>query len=119
MQALASALLALFLSSCTNPDTGESYTLEQSINQVQVITIKLCKFEPDASVVAAVLTAANPTVVGISAVAHAICHVVTTTTIADAFGISTANAQEAGSTQSCPADEQVNGVCIRGKRTGD
>ena len=113
---LVIAALGLLSASCSNPDTGEQYTTAQLVAQVQAICITACNYEPDASAAAAMLTANNPTVVGVSAVAHAICHVVTANNLASAFGISRANAQEANT--NCPESEKVNGVCVRGKKAG-
>lgn len=54
-----------------------STELDGQVSKVQVLTVKLCKFLPTASSVAAILTANNPAVVGVSAVATAICGAVT------------------------------------------
>lgn len=50
--------------------------IDGKVKQVQELTVKACKFLPEAASVAAMLTASNPAVVGVVAIANAICVIV-------------------------------------------
>lgn len=53
----------------------DSKKLNNDVAKVQALTTKACSFVPTASSVAAMLTAGNPTVVGVAAIATTICQV--------------------------------------------
>lgn len=71
MKTLLAFLLFIALTGCVQ-------TLPEQVASVQAATSKACKYVPTASSVASVLTAANPAVIGVSAVANAICAAMTT-----------------------------------------
>jgi len=77
------------------------------VAKVQNYTATICGFIPTAAAVGAMLTAGNPTVVGVEAIAQAICTAITSY-----------RPQGVEGDQPCP---QVNGVCIEGEwvRGGD
>ena len=87
----------LLLAGCT----GTSLT--DTVKQIQDETVKLCAYLPTANSVAAIVSAANPAVVGIGAVANAIC----TAMINWQTDQKTINSFAT----ECP---KVNGVCIEG-----
>lgn len=91
--AFAAALL-LTLVGCG----GDSASLADQVAAVQDATKKACSYLPTATSVAAILTADNPTVTGVSAVADAICVAMMSKT-ESLVGV-------------CP---QVNKVCIEGE----
>lgn len=54
--------------------TGPSF--DEDVEKVRLATVRCCGFLPSVGSVAAILTAGNPTVIGATAVAAAICEVV-------------------------------------------
>jgi hypothetical protein len=88
-------LLPLLLLGC---GTG---SLDSQVKDVQAAAVKACGFLPTASSVAAILSAGNPAVTGVTAVATAICAAVTKVA-----------PQARGLEQECP---RVNGVCVEGE----
>ena len=92
---LALALLAL-LTGC------ESNTLAKQVKEVQDKAVELCAYLPSFNSVSAILTAGNPTAIGINAVANAICTAV----------IQWKDHQTNALVTDCP---RVNGVCVQGQ----
>ena len=90
--------LTLILAGCS----GSS--LADKVKSVQDEAVKLCAYLPTANSVSAIITAGNPTVVGISAVANAIC----TAVINWQKDQVTPNSFATG----CP---KVNGICVEGQ----
>ena len=103
MKLVTAGVLSLTLmgATCSQAD------IQSQVAQVQAITTKACAFLPTADVVVAMLTAVNPTVVGVSAIAHAICGAVESA--------SHGGAATQGADNKCPLGK-VNGVCIQGKK---
>lgn len=79
---------------------GETGSLMDNVKAVQAATTKACSYLPTVASVSAMLTANNPTVIGVSAIAGAICNAVTKPP--NVLGL---KAEE------CP---EVNGVCVEG-----
>ena len=95
-------LLPLLLLGC---GTG---SLDSQVKDVQAAAVKACGFLPTASSVAAILSAGNPAVTGVTAVATAICAAVTKVCAA----VTKVAPQARGLEQECP---RVNGVCVEGE----
>src|ERR1700704_3184119 len=70
MKALPIVGLALALSACSLLTSAD---VRKQAEQVQAFAVKNCHFLPDLGAVIAMLTAANPTAVGVTAIAAAIC----------------------------------------------
>jgi hypothetical protein len=97
MKRLQITLICALLTGCT---VGTS--LADLVAQVQTKTVELCQYLPQANAVAAMLTAANPTAVGVGAIANAICTAV----------IQWKSQPKNTATAQCPT---VNGVCVEGE----
>lgn len=107
MKRLTILVLALALVGCS------SEKREETIAQVQKLTVQICSFLPSVKTVSDILSAGNPVVTGATAVAQAICDAVT----ANPTGVQPATflqiEDEAKPTEKpCP---EVNGVCIQGE----
>jgi hypothetical protein len=98
MKKLAVAAVAgmcLMLSGC------EGSALSDLVKQVQEKTVQLCQYLPETTAVTAMLSASNPTFVGVSAIANAICSAV----------VKWQEQPKNAITSECP---KVNGVCVTG-----
>lgn len=101
------AALSIALASCQwLPWSKEE--IDAKVIAVQEFCKEACKFIPQADAVAAMLAAANPQVVGVQAVAHAICDAVNKAT-------TMSTPPDTKSAGPCPLG-QVNGVCVVGKK---
>lgn len=78
---------------------GETGTLTDNVKAVQSATTKACSYLPTVASVSAMLTAINPAVAGVAAIAGAICSAVKP----KALGFKS---------DACP---KVNGVCVEGE----
>jgi len=67
------AVLSPLLVGCGGSET----TLAEKVAEVQAQATKICAYLPTATSVAAMISAANPAVIGVSAIAQAICSAVT------------------------------------------
>ena len=103
------AALSLSLTACNFfPGSGggtQNTQLDQAVAQVRAFCEKACSFLPTVESVTAMLTANNPTVVGATAVAHAICNAIKTKPFTLYDDLYTKD--------SCP---KVNGVCVDGEK---
>ena len=104
MKRLLIVALVFFIGGCGVLDSGSS--LADKVKAVQDEAVKLCAYLPTATSVSAIITAGDPTVVGISAVANAIC----TAMINWQTDQKTVNSFATD----CP---RVNGVCVEGSYT--
>ncbi len=95
MHLVRAFLVVLLLAGCAGSSLGDL------VQQVQDKTVKLCQYLPDTIAVGAMLTASNPTFVGVSAIANAICSAV----------IRAQSQPKNSVTSECP---RVNGVCVSG-----
>ena len=84
--------------------TGTSLT--DTVKAIQDETVKLCSYLPTVNSVSAIISAGNPAVIGVSAVANAICTAV--------INWKTAQATPNSFATECP---KVNGVCVEGEFT--
>jgi hypothetical protein len=87
--------------------TGPSF--DDDVEKIRLATERLCGFVPTVGTVASILTAANPTVVGASAIAMAICQAVTRRQRMLAAWASDPNITD------FPSHGMVNGVLIEGE----
>lgn len=97
---LAVLALSMFLGGC-GVVTSEM-TMAEKVKAVQTRAVELCAYLPQAHAVVAMLSAANPAVTGVGAVAQAICTAVTSWS---------SNSKSGTLTTECP---RVNGVCVVG-----
>jgi len=100
-----SFLFVLFLFACSPATTGAAQQVVELVTQNCGIIVSVAD-------VSAALSASNPTVVGIDAVAHAICSQYTQKTSQNGV-IWYVQDQQQQDTKNCAA--VVNGVCIRKK----
>lgn len=78
---------------------GGELTLSEKVAEVRAKTTEICSYLPTVNSVAAMISAANPAVVTVGAIAQAICNAVT-------------NPQQSLLKSECPT---VNGVCVEGE----
>jgi len=77
-------------------------TLSEKVKAIQDKAVQLCAYLPQATAVTAMLSAANPAVTSVGAVANAICTAITNWS---------SKRTEGTFTTECP---RVNGVCVEG-----
>jgi hypothetical protein len=96
-------LVGRWVSSFWNWIVGPDF--DEDIEKIRLATERCCGFVPTVGTVASILTAANPTVVGVSAIALAICHALT------------ARSRRTAAQLITPMP-QVNGIVIEGEWVG-
>jgi hypothetical protein len=82
---------------------------DADVEKIRLATERTCGFVPTVATVASILTAANPTVVGVAAIALAICQAVTRRQYKMAAWLHTPEITD------FPSHETVNGVLIEGE----
>lgn len=102
MKALPIVGLTLALSACSLLTSAD---VQKQAAQVQALAVKTCNFLPTLGSVVGMLTAANPTVVGVTAIAAAICEGVKSIPSITQHG----NPIEGSD---CPV--KINEVCLKG-----
>lgn len=80
-----------------------STSQNETVKKIQALTIQFCRFEPEAESVALMLTASNPTAVGVVAIARAICAAVGPLPV---MGLANLNEED---------KPTVNGVLVKGR----
>jgi hypothetical protein len=101
-------VMLLALIGCQALNIGKD---DPSVTAVIALAKEICKFEPTASSVAAILAASDPTVAGVAGVTHAICDVVNKT---QQQGIVIPDGTTTLLTGACLAGA-VNGICVEGR----